>query len=62
MQHEHLVEAPMLDPAALALDVAIAHMDLRAWEKLASCLCVDWVAMMPGWLASEAVRPIAKRP
>src|SRR6185437_16734107 len=27
--HEAFVEAPMLDPAALALDVPVAHMDLR---------------------------------
>ena len=33
MLHEAFVEAAMLDPAALALDVAVAHMDLRGLRE-----------------------------
>ena len=33
-----------------------------AWLKLASCLCVDWVATMPGEFAPRRRRPMAKRP
>jgi len=34
----------------------------RSREKLASCLCVDWVAMMPGASGPSSASPMAKRP
>ena len=34
---------------------------LQAWLKLASCLWVDCVAMMPGAVSSSPVSPMAKR-
>ncbi len=33
----------------------------EACEKLASCLWVDWVAMIPGEVSSSPLSPMAKR-
>jgi hypothetical protein len=41
MQHEELVEAAMLDPPALAFDVAVLDVDLRGLAEAGSCLWVD---------------------
>jgi hypothetical protein len=41
MQHEELVEPAMLDPPALAFDVAVLDVDLRGLAEAGSCLWVD---------------------
>ncbi len=61
MDQEALVEALVLHAPGLAADMAVAGVDLRAWEKLASCLWVDCVATMPGEVSSSPVSPMAKR-
>ena len=62
VQHEAFVEPPVLDARRWPLMWRSRTWICEAWEKLASCLCADWVAMIPGELSSRSLSPMANRP